>query len=381
MDIVVKWTQKGKERVQEVSADKARVRIILLIYLVILGSSVASSAVFNFGVDPGASIEIPVTRDVRGLNIVPNKVSLIMFTKLLPCDMACEMEHAVASSWADRYPELQVVVVSLRNGEEELREFAVNREASYLLAADPDGVWEDVFKTNLKTTTFLVDQKGKVRGKLFGLVQGRLLAFDALISAAVRDNWDLVDSMAMRPLKLGERPYPLDAFEVVPGSPTVIYTHSATCGHCTNIVQQGIQEEINNLAARYPQAKIVLLEYIDDILWVEQYEKMDKEFIDVFGFSMWDLAKGMLDEEDIMKDPVVFPLPTDGWRQNVQIIRVYRGSRDDPGMMWGKTSTPNLIFFDSDGLFVGPTPFWISPVYDLEALVHAMDIFLQSHIT
>lgn len=332
-------------------------------------------AMVRRGIDPGAVISLPEAYDVFEVPIVPSQLSVVLFTKLVPCNSVCEMAHAVAESWALRYPEMQVIVVSLRNTEDELREFAGRHGVAYRLVADVGGSWERTFQTNANPTGFLVDQEGVVRTKLQGMAPGTVPAFDGLLEAAIRGEWEVVDSLAMRPLALGQQPAPLAGVEFLDGRPTLIYLH--------DLAIQDIQEGINRLAERYPSVQFLILQR--DVgagarsVW--------GSYIDIFGLrSVPSSIRNSLITD--WADVTVPTLPSDGWADNVQLVTFEAGTAGDPLLIWGKTITPDLMFLDGTGRLVGPYPNYPFPIsgsmdygsaYVRDAVLAGMESLLASH--
>lgn len=347
--------------------------IVLLAGVLLTGTASSQSAEFGPGVVPGEAVAIPSALNVLGRPSAPRQPALVVFTRLVPCSITCEGLHHVLTVWADDYPEIGIYVVSLRNTEDELRALAAGRHTPYLLFADSDGVWEAEFQTNLDLTMFLVDEQGIVRTRFHGLDPQRIISLDRIMALAAAGRWEEVDELAERPLQVGRPPAPPQGLAITPGQPTIVYFTDSNCIHCSDLIEQGLQDAINALASQYPRVRFVIM----DRQYPRRVWDVYGDYVARFGANgLPEFLRQWLQSIDPESEIHLTELPSEGWQPNVEVIRYVPGDANDPGLKWGKHGTPDLAFFDEQGRFVGPDPFWMPGAFSPFAVATAMEQFI-----
>src|SRR5690606_13724489 len=96
--------------------------------------------------------------------------------------------------------------------------------------------------------------------RLTGSDPGRLLALDALLELANRNDWAGVVEQRHKPLIVGESLVPQSLEKYFSDTPMVVYIHSPTCIHCRRLVDHGVQGLINDFARLHPNVQYVVLQ-------------------------------------------------------------------------------------------------------------------------
>src|SRR5690606_31157366 len=127
--------------------------------------------------------------------------TVFVFSVLYPCS-TCDLAYTIADDWARTYPNLQVVLVT-KGGDvalaTEIRREARSRRVEAKIVVDSGSI-VSAFELETQPVFFLLDSASTVQARLTGSDPGRLLALDALLELANRNDWAGVVEQRHKPL-------------------------------------------------------------------------------------------------------------------------------------------------------------------------------------
>lgn len=344
--------------------------VLIGVTLAAIASHVVAQNTYKFGAYPGTQVEFPGGEDLLTGNPLATGVpTVLLFGALAPCNR-CEVTYAIASTWAERHPDLQVAVVTrLGDGAaiEDLRADARQFAGHANVIVDSAGLWGQAMGLNVQPVTLIIDEHGVVRAKLSGSNAQRLAAFDEIVALAAEGAWSAVDAHASVQLLPGTTRLPSEWQLGVSGGPTFLIVHSSGCRHCEALVEAGLEQLLNDYAQQHPDANFMILAEVVPDTMTEALEGI----VQAFGLEVLPEPDRTLYLEGA---PLAFSVMSQqaDWAPNLHLLEFEAGSLADPGIIFGRTTTPDLFVFNAEGVFVGPEPYWTGP-FDIWALRQILD--------
>jgi hypothetical protein len=343
---------------------------------------------WRLGPGPATTVELPVVETVRGSVTQRGVPTLVYFTRLDGRSGTSYEAVARATTWQQRHPDVQIVLVHLAAqledpyaNAEEARAWLLREgvEVKVVLDAEVGSVFRETFDTNRVPNLYLLDEHGTIQDKAAGASLERYLMLDKVLAWAAAGEWEQVAAQRSAWLSVGE--VPARSLADVPlgqGRPTVVYHHSSGCPLCQTFVEAGLHPRLNAVAGAHPNARIVILEpeLPSFEAWVEQVER----YAERYGRAalpdpvLLALERGRFPDEAYAASASLLGQP---WASNVTAIAYHDGGENDPRRWWGQPLTPGLMLFDAEGAYQGPAPVWEGP-YSVNALIEIMTSFLKN---
>lgn len=342
-------------------------------YLVIGAVAGAQVAPASFGPAPGEAFEWPDVRDLfTGEAVVIQAPSVVIVSSLTPCDN-CRLPIALAESWAGRYGDLQVVLVTRHTGDPDAMRQELDRHlarSNVAIVAD-QGAVANALGFNIHPIIFLVSEGAVVRIRQTGFDLRRLIALDHLVSLANERRWSELDALGFGTAGHGGPSGLLAAWGVEPGSrATVAVIHSEACIHCRRLGSQGLDLILNDFASRYPDTQFVLLEVEGAVDYSSQAEAFSATFELTDDAWLYDAAATAVVDEDAVR-----AFDSTRLSSEIALVEIAPGGQGDPIRLNGIGVLPNIWVFDDQGRFVGPEPYWVGP-YDAGGLINTLDALM-----
>lgn len=335
----------------------------------LLTLAIADAQAYRVGarVTPGVVVEIPEVLTTAGEMVRRGVPTAIVFAQVKDCNL-CSAIGEITSSWTEKYPNVQVVVVETRSLKKYVE--AWGEEYGVPIVYDADGQFREAFDTNL-THVYLLDGSGTVRDKVRPGYRQQWLDLDAQMARANAGDWDAVDANSVALPSLGDVARSSPSVALGAGNPVLVLVGDGYCEFCKDLVKGSLQRELNQLVEQRPDFRVYLLEPARESLAEGFYgtpthdygpRSTFEEFVATFGES----AAGTEILDYLTTGKRIYPLPEHvwpdtGWAEGITLIRYEVGGVDDPVVAWGyaEKESPGMLVFAADGRYMGPTPFFL----------------------
>lgn len=362
---------------------RARPLLLLALLTISLLVGVVSAQTYRLGamVGPGAVIDLPEATTTAGEPVRHGVPTVVLFMQVRDC-VRCFGVGDITRTWVERYPNVQMLVASMRTPEQHAQ--AWGEEFGVSIVYDGVGVFEDAFDTNVPMV-YLLDGSGTVRDRFEPQYRQQWLAFDAQVARANAGDWAAVDANSVALPSIGRVARSSVSVAVGDGSPVVVLIGDGYCAFCEDLVSGGLQDELNGLTGSWPGLRVYVLEPSHDSIAAGFYgtplhdygpRSVFEEFVATFGAD----AAGSEIVNFLETGKRVYPLPDlvwpdTGWADGVTLIRYETFGPDDPVIAWGyaEKEMPGMLVFDAEGRYLGPTPYFLEDTAsDLVATVREL---------
>lgn len=333
-----------------------------LLVLLLLGVATGQPYKVGLAIGPGTVVELPQSQTTAGQTVKRGVPTLVFFAKMLECSI-CEPLGDIAITWLEKYPNVQVIAVSFSSVKDAV--VAWGEQYGVPIVFDSDMAFMKAFDTNL-VFAYLLDEQGVVHDKVRPVYFQQWIALDRQLERANRGDWQAVDENAVALPPVGSVARGTPGVPLQTGAPALVLVGDGYCSYCRELLSEGLQKDLNDLAAAVPDLRIYLLEPSKESIasgfngtpkHAYGAREVLEEFVGLFG----ERAAGEEVMTYLRTGELTYALPTPvwpdtGWPQNTTVIRYAVDGPDDPVRAWGyvEKSMPGMLVFDGEGRFLGP---------------------------
>lgn len=326
---------------------------------------------FKFGPLTGEVIDWPAPTDLfTGQTINISRPTVIGVTALSPCNN-CEFLIAIASSWVERYSNIDVILLTRRNGDLELLRQELSRDFPALarlnVVADGGDVAE-ALDINAQPIFYLVSASGEVLFRHTGSEVRRLIAFDEMVKLANNNELE-AEGLASESTTIASSQNQIpDEWGLADASgPIVVLLHSDDCITCRRLAENGLAIVLNDFANRYPAVQFLVLREAEPDLGVVLALVQE-----TFGHTARSVLEAGINAQDIRSPSAT--LIEASLDPRISVVEFEPGSAGDPMLLpfIGTGLVPNIFVFNANGQFIGPKPYWQGK-YDAGGLISFLE--------